>query len=277
MRLTPCAPGNLLRLHALLVGALVAAISVSTDTIASDLDKEARWAEQIVDQLFDGEPVRLTDGAVEFLALFTPATTESKGAVVVMHGIGVHPDWPQVVNPLRVGLTEHGWDTLSIQMPILPNEATGEDYAPLMAEVPGRINAALDYLGDNSSGQVYLVAHSMGSTMTLSYFSSDQAKDVKGLVMVGNGSGAPGGSDPEAGGVARLDLPVLDLYGEADLESVLKGAPVRRRVAETAGNNKYLQRVVAGADHFFEGYDAELVAAVAEWLDAQCRTVGGTQ
>ena len=52
-----------------------------------------------------------------------------------MHGIGVHPNWDQVIRPIRVEMTTRGWNTLSIQMPVLANDAATEDYAKLFPEV----------------------------------------------------------------------------------------------------------------------------------------------
>ena len=69
-----------------------------TGALASDLDKEKRWASQIVDFLMDGDAVYLYDGRSEFLALETPAEDGStQRAAVIMHGTGVHPNWPTVV------------------------------------------------------------------------------------------------------------------------------------------------------------------------------------
>lgn len=106
----------------------------------SDFAKEKRWEEQIVPSIMVGEEVKLTADGVEFLALYAEPTTEQqKGGVILLHGIGVHPAWPDVIEPLRMELPEYGWHTLSLQMPILGNEAENKDYAPLFAEVPARI------------------------------------------------------------------------------------------------------------------------------------------
>ncbi|MEJ2076288.1 MAG: DUF3530 family protein, partial [Reinekea sp.] len=87
--------------------------------VASDLNKEKRWADQIVDALIDGEPEWLQAGDQKFLAIYTEAEEESTKGMIVVHGTGVHPDWEQVVKPIRVDMASHGWNTLSIQMPIL--------------------------------------------------------------------------------------------------------------------------------------------------------------
>jgi len=39
--------------------------------LASDLDKEKRWADQIVDSILDGDPVWLVADDHKFLSIFT--------------------------------------------------------------------------------------------------------------------------------------------------------------------------------------------------------------
>ena len=48
----------------------ICAMCVQT-SLASDLAKEKRWADQVVDALLDGEGVYLNDGRAEFLAIET--------------------------------------------------------------------------------------------------------------------------------------------------------------------------------------------------------------
>ena len=85
---------------------------------ASDLEREQRLMDQIIDAILDGDPVMLDAAGHEFLSIYTEAD-EPKGAVLILHGRGFHPDWADTINPLRVGLIEHGWNTLSIQLPVL--------------------------------------------------------------------------------------------------------------------------------------------------------------
>ena len=234
---------------------------------ASDLAKEQRWADQIIEQLFDGEAVWLTADGIEFLGLYTPAASEPKGSVIVLHGIGVHPDWPQVVNPLRVGLSEAGWSTLSVQLPILENEAEAEEYRPLFEAVPQRVEAATDYLKKRGSPPIFLVAHSMGVLMALHYLGEDSSTGISGLVSIGASVGGRGSLDESASQLVGIRLPVLDIYGENDLDSVLTGTTTRTAVAQASGNDDFTQIEVPGADHFFDGYEPQLLNAVASWLE----------
>ena len=151
---------------------------------ASDLAKEKRWADQVVDSLLDGEAVWLNDGSHDFLGIYTGANEDKGRGVVVMHGIGVHPNWQQVIQPLRVELAAHDWNTLSIQMPVLPNEAESSEYAPLFDEVAPRIDAAIDYLKANGSDEIVLIGHSLGAAMAAWYLATGK-RDVQGFVAIG--------------------------------------------------------------------------------------------
>ncbi|HOP15226.1 MAG: DUF3530 family protein [Chromatiaceae bacterium] len=233
---------------------------------ATDLEKEKRWAEQVVDSLLDGEAIYLDDGRSEFLAIETAsADAASRKAVVVMHGTGVHPNWPTVVQPLRVGLTESGWHTLAIQMPVLANEAEHAQYAAIYDWVPGRLDAAIAYLRGKGFDKVVLVAHSQGSTMTAFYLSGAH-QPVEGFVAVGMSGGIPGGPMDTLSQLPGLKLPVLDLYGSEDLPEVVASAADRASQAAKAGAD-YTQQRVAGADHFFDGEETELLDAVNAWLN----------
>lgn len=249
---------------------LVLSLAFSTTLFAeiwSDVEKEQRWAEQIIDTLFDGETVWLEAGGHEFLAIDMEASGGDTGrAAIVVHGIGVHPNWEQVVRPLRVGLPEHGWHTLSIQMPILLNDAESYQYAPLLDEVAGRINAAIAYLGERGRENVAIVAHSMGATMTMRYMEDVPDAPVLGLVLIGMQGGTETVHD-NASTLEKVGLPVLDLYGSDDLPGVVDFTGRKAEAARTAGNDAFRQIRVEGANHFFDGLEDELVEIVAGWLE----------
>ena len=233
---------------------------------ASDLAKEKRWANQVVDAILDGEAVWLDDGHSEFLGIYTDAADESDRSVIVMHGTGIHPDWQQVVQPLRVGLTEHGWNTLSIQMPILPNEAEYPEYAPLYDEVAPRIDAAIRYLKDNGSNHIVLIGHSQGASMA-AYYLTTSKQPIEGFVAIGMAAFAVDPRMDSTLSLKKIHVPVLDLYGSADLEVVLRSVDKRSAAAKQAGNTDYTQLKINGANHFYDGHEDELVDTVSNWLN----------
>ncbi len=242
-------------------------LAVAGTTAASDIDKEKRWAEQLQDQLVVGEPVRLTAEQQDFFALYTPAVGKvQRGGVILLHGLGAHPDWPDVISPLRKNLPDTGWSTLSIQLPIRPNEADFADYPPLFPEANVRISAAIRYLKKQGLSNIVLVGHSLGAAMG-AYFLAQKAPDseaVRAFVGIGMGH-APGTVAHTPDSLAKMTLPALDLYGTQDLRGVL--GSTKARAASQADNAGYRQLAIAGADHFFRGLEATLVKRVSSWLN----------
>lgn len=242
-------------------------------SLASDTAKEKRWADQIVDGLFDGKPVWLQAGKTKFLGIYTESATKpSKGAVIILHGTGVHPDWPDVINPLRVQLPTHGWATLSLQMPILHNEAKEPEYAPLFPEITPRMQAGIDFLKSKGNPNIYVAAHSLGATMA-AYYMANSTNPVKGMVVIGTS-----GVNFDTPNLRYFETlpklnktPILDLYGSEDLKDVLDTVTKRADIAKKSGNTRYVQVKVPGANHFFQGRNKELVQEVSNWLDKNAR------
>lgn len=239
----------------------------SSTAQASDLAKEQRWAEQIVDAIFDGEPVTLKDGELEFLAIYTPSATDETGdAAIVMHGLGVHPDWDQVVRPLRTALPERGWSTLSLQMPILANGVGDDEYAPLFIQVPGRIEAGISFLQQQGAKRIVIIAHSLGAAMGSYYLANHHPESVIGFVGIGMGSSSKPVMDNQTS-LKSVNVPVLDIYGENDLGDVVASAEARKKTIESKKVRLSIQEMIPGAGHFFDGKDEILIDEVTVWIN----------
>lgn len=245
---------------------VISLLSITFDGNASDLAKEKRWADQIVDAIIDGDAIWLNNGKNDFLGIYTEANENKQRAVIIAHGTGIHPNWQQIIQPLRVGLIEHNWNTLSIQMPILPNEAEYIEYASLYDEVAPRINAAIEYLKNNGSKDIVLIGHSLGASMT-AYYLSTSKQNVNGFVAIGMGSFSKDTRMNSIKALEKITVPVLDLYGDDDLENIVATISDRATSAKKAGNKNFTQVEVAGSNHFFDGKEDELVATVAKWLE----------
>ena len=90
-------------------------------------------------------------------------------AFIILHGRGMHPDWSQVTNPLRVELPMHGWSTLAIQLPVLDKQASYYEYEEIFSEAVPRIEAAIGFLREQGSSRIALIAHSCGVHMSMSW------------------------------------------------------------------------------------------------------------
>ena len=242
---------------------LTSLLCLSLSAVASDYDKEKRWADQITDSLFDGEIFYLNAGEHDFLGIYTESATTSSKGVIVLHGSGVHPDWQTVIYPLRVDLTEHDLHTLSIQMPVLANDAQPQDYIELFPLVTPRINAAIKFLLMREINEIYLIAHSLGASMGAYYLSTTQA-DLKGFIAIGLSGGIENTAMDNLAHLTAVSVPILDLYGSEDLESVIESATQKQQAVNPDIN--YQQISVDGADHFFDGEEPALLKNTLTWL-----------
>jgi alpha/beta superfamily hydrolase len=225
---------------------------------AQDFEREARWRSEVVPGLVTGEAMDIPGpGGRAFLGLLTePAGADPKNAtlLVIVHGIGVHPDHG-IIGKLRMDLADKGFATLAIQMPVLASDAPADHYEPLFANAAERIASAAAWARARGYRDLVLVSHSLGSRMSNAYFDRASAPGFRTWAALG--LGAPFSSKfAQAPGV-----PVLDIFGERDLDPVLKSAQARERVANASGGG---QQRIAGADHFYAGREAELVSLIAD-------------
>jgi len=225
----------------------------------ADYEREKKWADEIIPGIVVGDPVylELRQGH-KFLTILTEAQNAKKGdakmGLVVIHGSGVHPDW-NMIGTLRGQLAESGYTTLSIQMPVLANDAEQEAYQPLFTEAAERIAVAVDFLQAKGYKKVAIVSHSMGSAMSRMYVVNNPFKLVAWASLgIGHGYSYSG-----------IRIPVLDLYGEHDLPHVLNLA--KKRAASLKGNPKSRQMKLAKSDHFYNNHEAEMVQGVKHFLD----------
>ena len=253
---------------ALLVVAGFAALALPAPVAsAQDLERERRLEAEIVDMIVDGEPVYLDAKGHSFLGIHTEVDDDGPPrAVIVLHGRGFHPDWPDVAGPLRSELVEHGWETLSLQMPVLGKTATYYDYVPIFPVAFPRIRAGIEFLRARGADPVVLAAHSCSAHMAMAFVRRHGDAGFDGFIGMGMGATDVGQPMRAPFPLEAMSVPVLDLFGDEDYPSVLREAPARLASMRAAGHPRSAQRVVPGADHLFRDMDEALVDAVAEWL-----------
>jgi dienelactone hydrolase len=248
-----------MRLFLALMLALVSLPCYAQDTQA-DYAREQRWAAEITPAILVGDPVQLAlPAGRKFLGIYAP-NSKAQAGVVVVHGLGVHPDWG-LINPLRSQLSEQGYATLSVQMPVLAAELRGDRYPPLFPEAAARIAVAVKFLQDKGHKKIAIVSHSFGSRMANVLLNQPDAPAIAAWVSIGILGEY---TRPET-----FKAPVLDLYGEKDFPEVLELAA--KRAAAIRNIRGSAQVSVSGADHFFNGMDKELVHSVKQFLDRATR------
>lgn len=233
---------------------------------SADAKREAQLAERLIGRIQAGEPVWL-QGSDKFLALHHAALGAlPRRAVLLVHNMGGHPDWPEVIAPLRQRLPDRNWGTLSLQMPLLAPRALADDYGRTLPAASRRIRAGIEFLREHNYACVVLLGYGFGASQALAYLAERDGAD--GLITVGVLAREflqPAIDVPNL--LARLDIPVLDVYGRLDFPEVSDKAHDRRMAVLESGTGSYDQRIIEGADHYFTGQQQQLVKVITEWLN----------
>lgn len=212
------------------------------------------------------------------LMLYHPASQPTPlGAVILLPDEHSHPDWPTDLHPLRIGLTAHGWDTLSIALPqtgppqipqrSLPpttgagappasgddtklaqpaaNASVSEDTEIPPMELYGErvvkiCEAAIRHL--ESRQRDYLIFLGSGSGATWAALCTREFQDTHPLALVMLNPRQPGTPDAPVltGLLAELGTATLDLY-QNDAASI-QAAQLRANSASRAALEHYHPR-----------------------------------
>ena len=194
-------------------------------------------------------------------------TDGTKGVVILVHGMGAHPDWPDVISPLRTRLTDFGWSTLSIQMPILSPEESVAEYGKTLKFANSRIQAAVDYLHEWEIRPIILLGYSFGASQVANYLASSKPEHVKAFVsvsMLAQKFIKPGLDVFKF--IGEISIPILDIYGEKDLQDVRRGIDDRRLAASKNGNTGFQQIELQKSGHHYLGLEDALVEQIQLWL-----------
>ncbi len=249
-------------------------LAIAGRSLGADFSREARIREQIEDSILIGEAITLRADGHGFLAIHTEADTpKTIGAAIILHGMGADPNRTTVIRPLRADLAEHGWTTLSLQMPVAASDAPASAWRRLITEAGPRIAAAVTQLKDSGILNIVLIGHSLGADMGLSYLAGQQPEAIRAFVAIGLSAGGDNPDDSVLRAIAKLKIPVLDIFGGEDLPAVRQTARARRIAARKAGNARYRQIRIDGADHFFSDMDDVLDSRIRAWLHKTAKGV----
>src|SRR3982751_4982009 len=130
-------------------------------------------------------------------------------------------------------------------MPVLAASGTRDDYVATLPEAAERIAAAVDYLRGKGMAKVAIVSHSMGASMANAFLARSAIDAWLPIGMFG-----PFAVPPRE--------PVQDILAETEIAPVRETAPARASTLPKDGCSRQL--TIAGADHYFERRQKELVA-----------------
>lgn len=186
---------------------------------------------------------------------------DGRGGVVLLHDLGAGPDSLTVMRPLREGLAEAGWDTLSLPLPQVAAHRGRAAWQADAERIEARLAAGLGWFDGRGLPNQVIVAHGASAAQAVAFAAAQTAPGLRAVVLI-SATWRP--ADAET----RLRVPLLDIYAERDAAAVIDAAAARRSAAMAERNSDYRQVVVPGALPGFHATEGNLLARVRAWLSA---------
>lgn len=251
--------------------------TVTTPPVA---DPEEAVVDRLKADVAATELVELDVAGKKVLALQRKETRgQAEGGLILLHDVGAHADWEEVIGTLRRELNQYGWTTLAVQLPVPAVGTQASAYGPLIEQCQQRTSAALKHIKGQGLRNVVILGHGLGGRCATSFAASQKDPALRGLILVGMEAYTT--LDPPQDStalLAQVRVPIYDLYGYGDSNEVHRagterlalGRRLNRQHAEEEARYRehpfYRQFVQDGADHFFSAQQALLVKRVYGWL-----------
>lgn len=243
----------------------------------------------------------LTVAGQEINATFLEETLgEPHGAIVLFHDQGEDLESRGIVTPLRHAMLQYGWSTLSVSLdyPFILNILLGiepeTDVSTASASIPAakdevtstentdvakvevkqdqiaplppitntqRIEAALELLKAKGIKRIIFLGHGTGGIVAIDILATITTP-ISALILVGTPTLAKNGE------FKTFNQPILDIYGDQDLQDVSAAVKDRKLVMKRNDNIRYTSREIIGANHVFYGLEPMLISTVRGWLHA---------
>ncbi len=242
---------------------------------AVDQARERLLAAELVERIGGHEALWLNDNSGRFLSLKVERPeVEKRGGVILLHDMDAHPDWPEVISPLRYGLPKSGWPTLSVQLPLLSNEValTAKNQQKIIDQAHARIVAAVEYFTAIGVYNIVLIGHGLGAT-AISYFLSGELEPkhavyIKAFIAIRFRihEKLPKVYLPENLLQLKTALPILDILGTQESGDVQQHARERKAVTMQAQSLNYRQERVSSANNNFWAAEGVLLSRIMGWL-----------
>lgn len=180
------------------------------------------------------------------------------GTIIIVHDRNEHADWPILIHPMRLKLTEYGWNTISLQFPDNPNDST-RNYSSLLNELLNKLQ----------TNKLILIVKGE-NTHFISTIFANILKKLDALVLISHAEKTADGNSEVLKLVKMLgSTPLLDIYAKRDKPSVTGTATYRMNTIREYGKTShvlYQQIIVPLADHRFMHQEMSLIKRIAGWV-----------
>ena len=227
--------------------------------ITPDYARETSLNYQSESTSFDSEFTTLLSNKGEKFNLLYHEDESKDQAILLLHGRGLYPNEPLVMNPL-IEILNKEYNVYSIQLPVLKKNATYSEYVKLFSYSDSRIKKTLNYI-ETTSSKIIVIAHSCGTHMLSSFLKKYQNKIHK-VILISAGAVDKDQTPLPYYDYSLFDGHILNILGDKDHNSVKHFAEYILSL-----NIKNFQNIIiSDAGHYYKGRISSLATQVNKWL-----------
>ena len=228
-----------------------------------DLVRERMIYDQSLSEVFDGEHsyINYKHGKFSSLEIYND---DKDSAILYLHGRGLSPNDYNLAHPVRTQFSDN-FNSYNIQLPVLEKGSTYNDYVGILYDSDQRIISAVDHILSKNN-RLIIIAHSCGVHMLMSFIENFHlSSQVTAIVLIGSGAVDKGQKLAKEYPYHKINIPILDIYGEYDFDLVRKEASKREKLIKRI-SEKSSQYEIKSSSHYHEDNADKVIQIVKKWL-----------
>ena len=228
-----------------------------------DLVRERMIYDQSLSEVFDGDHSYIDYKYGKFSSIEIH-DNDKNSAILYLHGRGLSPNDFNLAHPIRTQLSDN-FNTYNIQLPVLEKGSTYNDYVDIFYNSDQRIISAVENISLEND-RLIIIAHSCGVHMLMSFIENfDLPSKVTAKVMIGSEAVDKGQKLVAEYPYGKINVPILDIFGEYDFDLVRKESAKRERLIKKI-SEKSSQYEIKSSSHYHEDNADKVIQIVKKWL-----------
>ena len=252
-----------MKICSILILFLIYSTLLNSEVIQPDFLREKKISDQVLSEIFFGDLKYIAYNSSKFSVLEISNENIKKG-ILFLHGRGLNPNETNLAYPLRISLSEFGFNTYSIQLPVLKKGKTYNDYLKIFYDSTERIKRSLDYIAEYND-EIVIIAHSCGVHMLMNFLDKNKLEKVSKIILIGSDAIDKGQKLINEYPYSKINVPVMDIYGENDFDLVKKKARKRYKLIKEI-SDKSEQHMIINSDHYHTDNSDAVIEVLKKWL-----------